>query len=89
MDEKGEIQYMDATLYINDGHSKNENENSMAINSIQTCYDSRRWKVKSFGVITDAPSNSFMRAPGRHDKYVTKMFSILQLLTKRFYFRLA
>lgn len=65
VDEKGEIQYMDAVFYVNDGHSGNENENPYVTSSMPNCYDSRRWKVASFGVITDAPSNTFMRAPGK------------------------
>lgn len=69
VDNKGEIQYMDAVFYVNDGHSQNENENSYSTSSLENCYDSRRWKVDSFGTITDAPCNAFMRAPGKHRKY--------------------
>ncbi|XP_049878492.1 uncharacterized protein LOC126375553 [Pectinophora gossypiella] len=64
VDDKGEIQYLDSTFYINDGNSSNENENTYATDSLQNCYDSRRWKVDSFATITDAPTNCFMRAPG-------------------------
>lgn len=64
MDDNGEIQYMNATFYVNDGNSSNENENSYATNSLKNCYDSSRWKVDSFGVITDLPTNCYMRAPG-------------------------
>ncbi|CAH0592539.1 unnamed protein product [Chrysodeixis includens] len=63
VDERGEIQYMDAVFYVNDGHSSNENENPYVTSSMENCYDSRRWKVASFATITDAPSNTFMRAP--------------------------
>lgn len=65
VDNRGEIQYMDAVFYVNDGHSQNENENAYSTSSLQNCYDSRRWKVDSFGTITDAPCNAFMRAPGK------------------------
>lgn len=64
VDNRGEIQYMDATFYVNDGFSRNENENLYSTESLKNCYNSNRWKVDSFGVITDAPSNTFMRAPG-------------------------
>lgn len=64
VDNQGEIQYMDGVFYVNDGISSNENENAYATVSLQNCYDSRRWKVDSFGVITDTPTNAFMRAPG-------------------------
>ncbi|KAG6453184.1 hypothetical protein O3G_MSEX007992 [Manduca sexta] len=67
VDERGEIQYMDAVFYVNDGFSSNENENLYATSSLKNCYDSSRWKVDSFGVITDAPSNCFMRAPGGYE----------------------
>ncbi|KAJ8736260.1 hypothetical protein PYW08_006916 [Mythimna loreyi] len=64
VDDRGEIQYMDAVFYVNDGISRNENENLYVTTGLQNCYDSRRWKCDNFGVITDAPSNVFMRAPG-------------------------
>ncbi|XP_075975629.1 xanthine dehydrogenase-like [Anticarsia gemmatalis] len=64
VDDRGEIQYMDSVFYVNDGNSSNENENTYATDSLKNCYNPRRWKVDSFGVITDAPSNTFMRAPG-------------------------
>ncbi|KAF9421455.1 hypothetical protein HW555_002670 [Spodoptera exigua] len=64
VDDKGEIQYMDAVFYLNDGQSRNENQNTYATDSLKNCYDSRRWKCDSFGAITDAPTNNFMRAPG-------------------------
>lgn len=56
---------MDGVFYVNDGISSNENENPYATSSLENCYDSRRWKVDSFGVITDTPTNAFMRAPGK------------------------
>lgn len=56
---------MDAIFYVNDGHSSNENENLYATNSLKNCYNPRRWKVDSFGVLTDAPTNAAMRAPGK------------------------
>ncbi|KAI8438679.1 hypothetical protein MSG28_011097 [Choristoneura fumiferana] len=64
VDGNGQIQYMDATVYVNDGMSKNENENTYVTDSIKNCYNPDRWKVDSFGPITDAPTNCFMRAPG-------------------------
>ncbi|CAB3256482.1 unnamed protein product [Arctia plantaginis] len=64
VDDRGEIQYMNAVFYINDGHSSNENENLYATESLKNCYNPRRWKVDSFGVLTDAPTNAVMRAPG-------------------------
>lgn len=64
VDDNGQIQYMDATLYVNDGMSSNENENPYATESMKNCYDPSRWKVDSFGTITDGPTNCFMRAPG-------------------------
>lgn len=56
---------MDATVYVNDGMSKNENENAYVTDSIANCYNRDRWKIDSFGPITDAPTNCFMRAPGK------------------------
>ncbi|XP_063547084.1 xanthine dehydrogenase-like [Cydia strobilella] len=67
VDGNGQIQYMEATFYINDGMSSNENENSYATKSLKNCYNPDRWKVASFGVITDAPTNCFMRAPGEFE----------------------
>ena len=64
---------MDAVFYLNDGISRNENENPYATESLRNCYDSRRWKCDSYGVITDTPSNVFMRAPGKL-RTITKSF---------------
>lgn len=53
-------------FYVNDGHARNENENLYVTSSFRNCYDSRRWKVDSFGAMTDAPTNCAMRAPGEN-----------------------
>lgn len=55
---------MDAVFYVNDGCSSNENQNAYSTESLKNCYNPDRWKVDSFGTITDAPCNCFMRAPG-------------------------
>lgn len=65
VDQNGQIQYMDATLYANDGLTSNENENGYSTSAMINCYDSSRWKVDSFASITDGPTNCFMRAPGK------------------------
>ncbi|CAG9796495.1 unnamed protein product [Diatraea saccharalis] len=64
VDDKGEIQYLDALLFINNGVTRNESENVLAIGAIRNCYDIRRWSVRNFGVITDMATNCYMRAPG-------------------------
>ncbi|RVE48162.1 hypothetical protein evm_007222 [Chilo suppressalis] len=64
VDDKGEIQYMDAVLYVNDGITRNENQNVLSISAFKNCYDTRRWTVRSFSVVTDMASNCYMRAPG-------------------------
>ncbi|XP_063543961.1 xanthine dehydrogenase-like [Cydia strobilella] len=67
VDGNGQIQYLDGTFYVNDGMSRNENENSYVTDSMKNCYNPDRWKVDSFGAITDAPTNCFMRAPGNFE----------------------
>ncbi|XP_063826491.1 xanthine dehydrogenase-like [Ostrinia nubilalis] len=67
VDDEGQIQYMDAVFYVNDGFVSNENENPYATNALINCYNSNRWKVDSFGAITDMPGNCYMRAPGGYE----------------------
>ncbi|XP_072940941.1 xanthine dehydrogenase-like [Epargyreus clarus] len=64
VDDNGVIQYLDAAWYINDGLSLNENECDFVVGNFPNCYDLTRWKVQTYSVVTDAPTNCFMRAPG-------------------------
>lgn len=80
VDDRGEIQYMDAVFYMNDGHSINENENSYSTDSLRNCYDFRRWKVDSFATLTDAPCNVFMRAPGKLTNFIINQLTVFKIL---------
>ncbi|KAI5646262.1 molybdopterin-binding domain of aldehyde dehydrogenase domain-containing protein [Phthorimaea operculella] len=64
VDDKGEIQYMDIALFTDNGYVVSEPIIGFTTPAIKSCYNSRRWQYKSFNVITDTASNTYMRAPG-------------------------
>lgn len=64
--DKGKIVSLDNTFYEDFGCSENENPiKAHTVNVIFNCYERNRfWKFDGKAVITDAPSNTFCRAPG-------------------------
>ncbi|XP_026330716.1 indole-3-acetaldehyde oxidase-like isoform X3 [Hyposmocoma kahamanoa] len=67
VNDLGEIQYLEYHYYADNGYVVNEPLIGFAGPAIRSCYDSRRWSIKTFNVTTDTPSNSFCRAPGTFD----------------------
>ncbi|XP_026330715.1 xanthine dehydrogenase-like isoform X2 [Hyposmocoma kahamanoa] len=63
VNDLGEIQYLEYHYYADNGYVVNEPLIGFAGPAIRSCYDSRRWSIKTFNVTTDTPSNSFCRAP--------------------------
>ncbi|KAF6204371.1 hypothetical protein GE061_002712 [Apolygus lucorum] len=64
VDDSGVIQYMDAKMYHDDGHSPNAFNIAMAMHHLAGPYDISTWNVKGYGVKTDTACNCFCRAPG-------------------------
>lgn len=65
INDDGKIQYLTATVIEDDGCSHNENILAYTIGGFPNCYDTDSYSVKAAAVLTDLPSNSFARAPGK------------------------
>ncbi|KAL7051324.1 hypothetical protein ACKWTF_004429 [Chironomus riparius] len=64
VDDNGKIHELN-TAYTEDyGCSKNESPLPMATACIQNCYDHQHFKIDARVAVTDAPANTWCRAPG-------------------------
>ncbi|BES97396.1 Molybdopterin-Hypothetical protein domain of aldehyde dehydrogenase [Nesidiocoris tenuis] len=64
VDDNGEIQYLNASLWQDNGYCPNDSAIGGTINSVSNIYDSSTWKLTGYEVTTDTPSNTWCRAPG-------------------------
>ncbi|CAH1116797.1 unnamed protein product [Phaedon cochleariae] len=64
VDDKGVIQYFGASYYTDIGKGGNEAINSMIVDIIPNCYDSKYWGYSTYTVVTDTSANCYTRAPG-------------------------
>ena len=67
VNEDGEIQYLDASMYQGNGHVPNAFMAAYSIGHLDNGYDPATFNVKMYGVITDTPWNTWCRAPGRYE----------------------
>lgn len=64
VDETGKIQNLN-NLFVQDyGCSMNDSVEPFTMNAIKNCYIADTWTSKPQSILTDAPSQSFCRAPG-------------------------
>uniref|UniRef100_A0A1L8D6P5 Aldehyde oxidase-3 n=1 Tax=Plutella xylostella TaxID=51655 RepID=A0A1L8D6P5_PLUXY len=64
VDKDGKIQYLEASIFEDQGCSRNEDILSYTVDGFPNCYNKDFWRVRSANVLTDLCSNTFMRAPG-------------------------
>ncbi|XP_075976856.1 uncharacterized protein LOC142977054 [Anticarsia gemmatalis] len=64
VDSSGTIQYMDYTIFEDNGYKLNELLILVVDTVYSNCYDVTRWNYKSFNVFTDTAKNTLVRAPG-------------------------
>ncbi|XP_023247177.1 xanthine dehydrogenase-like [Copidosoma floridanum] len=64
VDEKGEIQKLDATYFGNMGASFNEPHSILVVHHFFNCYNPSTWSFTGYDVKTDMPPNTWCRAPG-------------------------
>lgn len=65
VDDDGKIQYLNINFMEDDGYSHNESIPAYLISGVQNGYNIDYWDVKAATLLTDLPSNSFARAPGK------------------------
>ncbi|CAK1583031.1 unnamed protein product [Parnassius mnemosyne] len=63
VNDDGLIQYLNLTYYSDCGCSYNDTPGSFIAASIQNLYDSTRYNITGYSVLTDKPSNTWCRAP--------------------------
>jgi len=64
-DNDGRIGKLRAEIFCDLGFTANEPEHLIALNYIQNIYKVQNWEIKLATVITNTPTNTFMRAPGK------------------------
>ncbi|XP_014254822.1 xanthine dehydrogenase-like [Cimex lectularius] len=64
VNSEGEIQYLNSSIYQDDGHGPNDSSIGATIHHIKNVYDASVWKITGYGVKTDSASNTWCRAPG-------------------------
>lgn len=64
VDENGEIQYLNSSVYEDYGLSPNDNGLFFTMKHLPNVYDVSTWNISVNGVTTDNASNTYIRAPG-------------------------
>ncbi|XP_052742235.1 uncharacterized protein LOC112057841 isoform X2 [Bicyclus anynana] len=64
VDDDGKVQYLNASITEDNGFSHNENILDFVTGGFPSCYNTENFSLKTYGVLTDLPSNTFARAPG-------------------------
>ena len=65
-DSNGQIQYKNATCYSNKGASFNESTTLLTLLHYFNCYEKSTWNCIGYDVVTDIPTNTYCRAPGKN-----------------------
>lgn len=66
VDDDGVIQYLNYDIYNDNGCQFNELIIEIIMLNYFNCYNKDNWNFKCYSAITDTPSNTWMRAPGKH-----------------------
>ncbi|XP_072940393.1 xanthine dehydrogenase-like [Epargyreus clarus] len=67
----GKIQYLKNKYYQDNGCSKNETITGMTLSHFPNCYDTKRWRIEAYNVLTDLPSTTWCRAPASAEGIAT------------------
>lgn len=66
INDSGEIQYIDYTLYEGNGYTTDETLSLLTTDEYYNCYTKERWNFQGYDVLTDMAKNTFCRAPGTY-----------------------
>ncbi|KAI8431972.1 hypothetical protein MSG28_004503 [Choristoneura fumiferana] len=64
INKDGVIQYLTLSFYSDCGYSFNDSSAGEIASTITNLYESSRWLIKGYSVLTDKHSNTWCRAPG-------------------------
>ncbi|KAJ0176278.1 hypothetical protein K1T71_008452 [Dendrolimus kikuchii] len=64
VNDDGLIQYLDIKCYSDCGITFNDSSTADVANTLTNLYESTRWGIKAYSVLTDKASNTWCRAPG-------------------------
>ncbi|XP_045452021.1 LOW QUALITY PROTEIN: xanthine dehydrogenase-like [Melitaea cinxia] len=64
VDRNGKIQYLNHSLYNDNGYVINEPLMMFGVELYSNVYNNEAWNHKSFNTVTDTPSNTWVRSPG-------------------------
>ncbi|CAB3227920.1 unnamed protein product [Arctia plantaginis] len=64
VNKSGVIQYINETMYEDNGYKRNEILSTLGTGVYNNCYDATKFNYKVFDTITETAKNSWCRAPG-------------------------
>lgn len=64
VNDAGEIQFLNGSIYQDDGHAPNDSAIGATIHHVTNAYSPDRWNITGYGVKTDSAANTWCRAPG-------------------------
>ncbi|CAB0016975.1 unnamed protein product [Nesidiocoris tenuis] len=79
--DSGEIQYLNASLYQDNGHLPNAFMAHYSLLHADNGYDPSTFNLKIYGVITDNPWNTWCRAPGSTE-FTSLMENLMEHIAK-------
>ncbi|XP_075976857.1 uncharacterized protein LOC142977055 [Anticarsia gemmatalis] len=64
VNNSGVIQYINHTIYEDNGYKINETLTALGVDVFYNCYDVKKYNFKAYDTITDNAKNTWCRAPG-------------------------
>ncbi|XP_026741880.1 aldehyde oxidase 1-like [Trichoplusia ni] len=64
VNSSGVLQYVNTTIYTDNGHMINEPCIVYGTDTYHNCYDASKYNYKAYNTVTDTPKNTFCRSPG-------------------------
>uniref|UniRef100_A0A2A4JUF7 FAD-binding PCMH-type domain-containing protein n=1 Tax=Heliothis virescens TaxID=7102 RepID=A0A2A4JUF7_HELVI len=64
VNKSGIFQYINYSLYEDNGYAVNENLTGFGVNVYNNCYNATTWNYKAINTITDTAKNTWFRSPG-------------------------
>ncbi|XP_026741583.1 xanthine dehydrogenase/oxidase-like isoform X2 [Trichoplusia ni] len=80
VNSSGQLQYLNAELYEDNGYKTNEMVSTIGMDVYNNCYDKSKINFKYYDSITDMPKNTFCRSPGSMEA-ITNMECIMEQIS--------
>ncbi|XP_041981243.1 xanthine dehydrogenase-like [Aricia agestis] len=79
VNDQGVIQYINFSIYADNGYIYNENFTYYGMDAYYNCYDRGPWNYTSYNTVTDTASNTWCRSPGTLENVVATEMILEQI----------